>query len=127
MMYQCITIFRSYYGSGIGIRYTYVRLPIASTDFSTRPYTYDDTPGDVTLRNFNLVEEDNYKIEYLHQIKSIMADPDSLRIFSSSWSAPPWMKTSNNLTWGNYSLIMCNIFIVKFPTKLFFCLLEKVF
>lgn len=94
-----IVISRSYFGF-TGIRYTFVRIPIAGTDFSTRPYTYDDVPDDVTLNHFKLVEEDNYKIRYLHDIKSIMPDPSNLRIFTTSWSAPAWMKNTYSITWG---------------------------
>lgn len=92
-------ISRSYFGS-TGIGYTFARIPIAGTDFSTRPYTYDDTPNDLTLSQFKLVEEDDYKIEYLKYIKSIMPDPNSLKIFTTSWSAPTWMKNTNNIKWG---------------------------
>ncbi|XP_050449095.1 lysosomal acid glucosylceramidase-like isoform X2 [Cataglyphis hispanica] len=92
-------LLESYFGS-TGIGYTYCRLPIAGTDFSTRPYTYDDVPGDITLSNFSLVEEDDYKIEYLHHIESIMPDSDNLKILTTSWSAPPWMKNTNNIKWG---------------------------
>lgn len=42
------------------------RVPIGGTDFSTRPYTYDDLkPGetDPTLAKFALAPEDlNYKV-----------------------------------------------------------------
>ena len=48
---------RSYYSSE-GIEYGIGRVPIGGTDFSTRPYTYDDFPGDVTLSNFSLANED---------------------------------------------------------------------
>ncbi|XP_024893027.1 glucosylceramidase-like [Temnothorax curvispinosus] len=92
-------LFESYFGSN-GSRYTLTRIPIAGTDFSTRPYTYDDTPGDVTLSHFSLVEEDYYKIGYLHYIQSIMPNPESYRIFTTAWSAPPWMKNTNSITWG---------------------------
>lgn len=88
------------YFSPTGIGYTFVRIPIAGTDFSTRPYTYDDIPGDVTLSYFSLVEEDAYKIGYIRDIKKMMSNPQSLRIFTTSWSAPPWMKASNNIKWG---------------------------
>lgn len=46
------------------------------------------------------MEEDDYKIGYLHDIKNIMPNPDSLRIFTTAWSAPPWMKITNSITWG---------------------------
>lgn len=92
-------LLESYFGS-TGIGYTFSRIPIAGTDFSTRPYTYDDVPNDFTLSNFSLVGEDDYKIEYLHRIKNIMSDPETLRIFTTSWSAPAWMKNTNNIKWG---------------------------
>ncbi|XP_011867654.1 PREDICTED: glucosylceramidase-like [Vollenhovia emeryi] len=94
-------LLESYFGRGsTGIGYTFVRIPIAGTDFSTRPYTYDDVAGDLTLSHFNLVEEDDYKIGYLHDIKKIMSNPETLRIFTTSWTAPAWMKTTDSITWG---------------------------
>jgi len=47
-----IIISRSYFGPE-GIGYTHIRIPIAGTDFSTRPYTYDDVSGDIELKHFN--------------------------------------------------------------------------
>lgn len=41
-----------------GIGYSVVRVPMASCDFSTRLYTYADTPGDYNLDNFTLAHED---------------------------------------------------------------------
>lgn len=92
-------LFESYFGH-YGIGYSYMRIAIGGTDFSTRKYTLDDTPGDITLSNFSLVEEDNYKIDYIKKIKSMMRNPEDLRIITTSWSAPPWMKMSNKTTWG---------------------------
>ncbi|KAM0724831.1 Lysosomal acid glucosylceramidase [Formica fusca] len=92
-------LLESYFGS-TGIGYTYCRIPIAGTDFSTRPYTYDDVPGDITLSNFSLVKEDDYKIQYLQHIKNIMSNPDNLRLFTTAWSAPAWMKNTDNIKWG---------------------------
>ena len=34
------------------------RIPIAGSDFSVRPYSYDDVEGDVELVNFAMQEED---------------------------------------------------------------------
>lgn len=42
----------------LGIEYNIVRVPMASCDFSTRLYTYADSPEDYSLRNFSLAEED---------------------------------------------------------------------
>lgn len=39
------------------------RLPMGGTDFSIRPYTYDDFPDDYKLSQFNLALEDKeYKV-----------------------------------------------------------------
>ncbi|TNN72953.1 Glucosylceramidase [Liparis tanakae] len=46
------------YFSPEGIGYSVVRVPMASCDFSTRLYTYADTPGDYNLDNFTLAPED---------------------------------------------------------------------
>lgn len=51
------------FASNAGIGYTVVRVPMASCDFSTRLYTYADTPGDYDLKNFSLAPEDvNMKV-----------------------------------------------------------------
>ncbi|KFP02782.1 Glucosylceramidase, partial [Calypte anna] len=50
-------LLRSYF-SEEGIEYNLVRVPMASTDFSVRLYTYADAVGDFELKHFNLTEED---------------------------------------------------------------------
>lgn len=42
--------------SGIGLNLC--RVPIGSTEFSTRPYTLDDNEGDTELKHFSLQKED---------------------------------------------------------------------
>ncbi|VDL85889.1 unnamed protein product [Nippostrongylus brasiliensis] len=55
----------SYFGKN-GLEYNLVRVPIASTDFSTREYSYDDVEGDLEMKNFALTEEDlRYKVMLL--------------------------------------------------------------
>lgn len=41
-----------------GIGYSLGRVPIASTDFSVREYSYLDTPNDFDLSTFGLAKED---------------------------------------------------------------------
>ncbi|XP_023245596.1 glucosylceramidase-like [Copidosoma floridanum] len=82
-------IMKSYF-SNDGIKYNLGRVPIAGTDFSTRPYTYDDSPGDTELENFMLAKEDFvYKMPLMKQALDLSP---SLRFETSAWSAPPWMK-----------------------------------
>jgi len=52
------------------------------------------------------VYEDYLKIKYIHKIKKMMPNPNSTRIFTTSWSAPPWMKTSKKITWGKEIYIL---------------------
>ncbi|XP_078050529.1 putative glucosylceramidase 3 isoform X2 [Augochlora pura] len=87
-------ILKAYFGKG-GNRYSIGRLPIGGSDFSVRPYTYDDSNNDVTLEKFSLAEEDyDYKIPYLQ--KALELQPD-LKLFASAWTAPPWMKTNDKV------------------------------
>ena len=55
------TLISNYFGQN-GIGYSIGRIPIGGSDFSTRPYSYDDHPNDFTLDTFALQEED-YKFK----------------------------------------------------------------
>ncbi|XP_041961962.1 lysosomal acid glucosylceramidase isoform X2 [Alosa sapidissima] len=98
-----------------GIGYSVVRVPMASCDFSTRLYTYADTPGDYGLNNFTLSAEDinmkehwkwalmaSEQISNLPKIpliqKAQAMSPKPLSLLASAWSAPAWMKTNGALT-----------------------------
>ncbi|XP_036395027.1 lysosomal acid glucosylceramidase [Megalops cyprinoides] len=84
------------YFSVEGIEYSVVRVPMASCDFSTRLYTYADTPGDLQLDNFTLAPEDkNMKIPLLQRAQALSSRP--LRLLGSAWSAPAWLKTNGAL------------------------------
>lgn len=53
----------SSYFSENGIKYNLCRIPIAGSDCSTRPYSYDDVEGDLDLVYWALEPEDtNYKV-----------------------------------------------------------------
>ncbi|KAL1422243.1 hypothetical protein MTO96_022124 [Rhipicephalus appendiculatus] len=88
-------LIKSYYAKE-GLAYNMGRVPLASTDFSERKYTYDDTPGDLELTNFALAQEDlDLKIPYIKKATSLVTGP--LLLIGSAWSSPAWMKTSNSL------------------------------
>ncbi|KAL1422249.1 hypothetical protein MTO96_022130 [Rhipicephalus appendiculatus] len=87
--------YQKVFGFG-GLAYTIGRIPLASCDFSARKYTYDDSPGDLELKNFTLAPEDfDLKIPYIKTAMSLSSEP--IWFFGSSWSSPSWMKTSNTL------------------------------
>lgn len=81
--------------SGIGINY--IRLPVSATDFSLYSYTYDDMPAGQTDPNstyFNFSEPQQYTIPLLHKILAI--NPE-IKILITPWTAPGWMKNTDNL------------------------------
>ena len=85
------------YFSPQGIEYNIGRIPMASCDFSTRVYSYDDYANDTELVKFSLVEEDLlYKIPVIKQ--AISMSKRNISLFGSPWSSPFWMKTNNNMT-----------------------------
>ncbi|XP_030640570.1 lysosomal acid glucosylceramidase [Chanos chanos] len=85
------------YFSPDGIEYNVIRVPMASCDFSTRLYTYADSPGDYQLHNFSLAPEDTQmKIPLIQRAQALSQRP--LYLFASAWSAPAWLKTNGALT-----------------------------
>ena len=88
-------ILEAYFGSD-GIGYSVGRVPMGSTDFSTESYSYvNATVEDKSLSNFNLSHWDvNYKIPLIQAANSKRqaANAKPLTLFSSVWTAPPWMK-----------------------------------
>ncbi|KRZ12817.1 putative glucosylceramidase 3 [Trichinella zimbabwensis] len=84
------------YFSQDGIEYNIGRVPIASCDFSSRVYSYDDVDGDFELQNFTLTEEDfHYKIPFIKIAQTKTSN--KLKLFGSPWSAPAWMKTNKKM------------------------------
>ncbi|KAJ8927687.1 hypothetical protein NQ314_019823 [Rhamnusium bicolor] len=107
-------LLESYFGEN-GIKYSICRVPIGGTDFSTRPYSYDDHPNDVNLEHFELQQEDFFnKIPFIKEAKTLRNN--NLKLIASAWTAPPWMKTKNIYTgyallkeenyqlWANYAI-----------------------
>lgn len=93
----------AYFSADVGIEYGVIRVPLAGVDFSTRTYSYDDVPGDLNLTHFSLSMEDvKWKIPFIQQAQKV--SKKNLKMFSSAWTAPPWMKTNNDYK-GNGTLI----------------------
>ncbi|CAJ0928989.1 unnamed protein product, partial [Mesorhabditis belari] len=90
-------LLHSYFGDQ-GIEYNVIRIPIASCDFSTREYSYLNTPGDFSLNSFHLAEEDQWKIKFIRRAQKMARLP--IKNFGSPWSAPAWMKTTGHMKGG---------------------------
>ncbi|GGY30238.1 glucosylceramidase [Rhodanobacter panaciterrae] len=77
-----------------------MRLTIGASDFSLQQYTLDDLPFgqvDPALQHFNVAAN---LLEVIPAVREILSVNPQLRIIASSWSAPAWMKTSENLIGG---------------------------
>jgi glucosylceramidase len=60
------------YFSRDGIQYNLCRVPIGGTDYSDRPYSYDDGDEDPELKNFELAPEDfKYKVKSVEVFASL--------------------------------------------------------
>lgn len=95
------TILKQYFSLNDGIGYTIGRVPMASCDFSTHPYSYADVENDFTLDHFNLTEEDFIlKIPHILQAMKLTDPGEKLKLFSTPWSAPGWMKTNGQMKGG---------------------------
>ncbi|NXJ70415.1 GLCM Glucosylceramidase, partial [Rostratula benghalensis] len=105
------------YFSESGIEYNLIRIPMACSDFSVRPYSYDDVPHDYELKHFRLAEEDvKLKIPILHRASAMSRR--TLSLYASPWTSPAWMKSNGDVrgkgtlkgqagdkyhkTWANY-------------------------
>ncbi len=84
----------------LGIGLSYLRQPMGSSDFRVSDYTYDDMPTgqtDYNLNSFSIAHDQTYIIPLLQQA---MAVNPGLNLMGSPWSAPAWMKTSEQLGYG---------------------------
>lgn len=87
----------AYYDPQKGIGYTLARTTIHSSDFSSGSYTYIKE-GDAALKSFSVSHDERYRIPMLRQ--AIAAAGGKLTTFASPWSAPAFMKDSNNMLKG---------------------------
>lgn len=89
-------LLESIYGKdGLGL--SVARLSVASSDYSAELYSYDDVPGDTALEHFSIERDEEYVIPMIKEILEIAPD---LKLFSSPWSPPGWMKTYNSMCGG---------------------------
>lgn len=76
------------------------RLTIGASDFSLQQYTLDDLPfgqTDPQLLHFNVAS--NLR-DVIPTVREALSVNPQLRIIASPWSAPAWMKDSQNLIGG---------------------------
>lgn len=94
------SLIRNYFHPEEGIGYSIGRVPIASTDFSTREYSYVEQEGDFDLRTFALAKEDfEAKIPYIKMARRYRIG-QPFRLLAAPWASPGWMKTNGRMNGG---------------------------
>jgi glucosylceramidase len=81
-----------------GLRLSVGRTCIGTSDFSTKMYSYDDTPEpDPELKHFSIDQDRAWILPALREAQEI--NPD-LYLFSCVWSPPGWMKAGGSMLGG---------------------------
>lgn len=86
-----------YFDTKKGIGYNLLRTTIHSSDFSNASYTYIKE-GDKNLDSFSIDHDRQYRIPLIK--KAIKATNNQVTLFASPWSAPAFMKNTNNMLQG---------------------------
>jgi glucosylceramidase len=94
---------------------SYLRVSIGASDLDATPFSYNDMPSgqtDINLDNFSIANDEQNLIPILNEILTI--NPN-IKIMGSPWSAPSWMKTTNNSIGGSlkqeYFEVYANYFV----------------
>jgi len=74
-----------------------IRLNVGASDYATKAYNYDDVPEDTDLKHFSIAHDEKWIIPCVQE--ALKVDP-GLFLFSSPWSPPGWMKTTNSMCGG---------------------------
>ncbi|WP_018142991.1 glycoside hydrolase family 30 protein [Alloscardovia criceti] len=71
------------------MNFVFNRAPVGANDFSLNWYSYDETDGDLELKDFSVERDEQTLIPYIHRAQKYQPD---LELFASPWSPPTWMK-----------------------------------
>ena len=82
------------YFSADGLNYSMGRLPIGSCDFSPEKYSYSYRED---LSDFSIEKDKQYILPMLNDVKKIKND---IKLVSSPWSPPEFMKDNKKLVFG---------------------------
>jgi glucosylceramidase len=81
-------------GKDIGI--SYLRVSIGASDLNDHVFTYDDMPAGQTDPEMAKFSLDQDRADVIPVLKEILKVNPKIKILGSPWTAPSWMKTSNN-------------------------------
>lgn len=81
-----------------GLKLSVCRTCIGASDYSTKVYSFDDSPEpDPELKHFSIEHDREYILPTLRAARSL--NPD-LFLLSSPWSPPGWMKPNGSMLGG---------------------------
>lgn len=82
------------YFSTDGNNYNFCRLPIGSTDFSKKSYSYSTKAN---LSDFSVKQDEDYIIKIVNEAQK---ENSNIKFLSSPWSPPKFMKSNKMLVLG---------------------------
>lgn len=83
-----------------GMGFSYIRLTLGASDLNSFVFSYDDMPEgkeDFKLKHFSLAQDLKDVVPVMYEILGI--NPN-IKVMSSPWSAPVWMKESGDVRGG---------------------------
>lgn len=83
------SILRDLFAPGAGTNFSICRMPVGANDFARKWYSYNENPGDFSMRSFSIANDFETLIPF---IKSAKKFNPALKIWASPWSPPSWMK-----------------------------------
>lgn len=97
------------------ISISYLRISMGASDLSNEVFSYDDLPvgqTDPNLQQFSLSKD---TVDLIPLLKEILAINPAIKIMSSPWSAPVWMKDNGSSIGGSllpqYYSVYANYFV----------------
>ncbi|MFI3247870.1 MAG: hypothetical protein R3Y39_01925 [Rikenellaceae bacterium] len=86
-----------------GSAMSFCRASVGSSDFGIDAYSFSEVADDYQMEHFSLEREKEYMLPFIQ--KALEVNPD-IRLFTSPWSPPAWMKYSGYMDRG-----------IEFPDK----------
>lgn len=83
--------------SKAGCAFNFCRLPIGANDFAKSWYSYDETPGDLSLEHFSIKRDYELIIPWVKQAQTYCPQ---MQFMASPWSPPTWMKSPAVYNYG---------------------------
>lgn len=86
-------IFKELFEPNYGANFTVCRTPVGANDFARKWYSYNETPGDFEMSNFDISNDYETLIPF---IKCALSYNNDIKLWASPWGPPSWMKMNNH-------------------------------